>query len=927
MLHRPSLMPASMRSPKTLLPTQNSSKLIKTLESPILNRLFDTPAMTIVGHIGSDNIDDDDEIVIVEPTDPDEDRLKQKEQEQQQLQLKELEQEGEVEGSRQQQQQQQQQDQETPMTDKHVDEEMEGYTSDDVEMTTIQPSPVLVSIPPPSTISTNSTSLLINKVNHPPPLNETSVTMTTETSCKQSINILPLNETLQALLTSTPRPSGTPLQSVSFQPILPLTGKTTNSCTTLVQTPCIVSNTGVTTTSLPTLWLHSPITNHATITTTATTTSSSSSSVLPTAPAATTTTTPTNIILPPSVASLTEFTNSLVQNGTALNPLIAAVLVNCATVNMISQLAGTLCTPPIVLNTSDSNNNNGNTVTTVNGSSITMPTASILPNLLSAIPLSAYLPGLTLNTPASNLIGGTTGHHIVSGNNIGGNIIVTPSNVDINNSNNNTNSVPISSPSSATSNQGDYLHLSDCKTSSNQRSNGRVKRFKCPLANCEMSFYSRFNQMEHIRTHTGEKPFSCPEPQCNAAFKRRRDLRDHWNMHLLDNPPSATLTEEEFNKALKEADEKYNAMYNFETLDAGNSLHIEDLKRHKLSHLYAADKNSRRRHVCTYPGCGKAYSKLNKLKEHLRSHTGERPYVCREPGCGAAFIRLYGVKRHELTHVFGRRRGGKRLTQFPNTTLESVMNGENAGGVGVTPPPPTTTTASPPLSNILPKPIEQIDTKLDTSSTMPRIRPLPAIAPKSNVTLPIRPISPISGNPGMRRPHICPFKECGKAFPKLNKLREHICRHTGERPFVCEKCKASFVRMYDLRRHSNIHLRGGHPRSLSRFLPPTQVVTSNKPVESTVSESSTGTDVTSTITTANTTVSPLVTVTVCDNAISSNNITVVSIASPSINNPQVDTVPAPSTTTTTVTKLEETPESVVQVVEPLVIKPSESDDE
>ncbi|XP_018653326.1 putative zinc finger protein [Schistosoma mansoni] len=293
--------------------------------------------------------------------------------------------------------------------------------------------------------------------------------------------------------------------------------------------------------------------------------------------------------------------------------------------------------------------------------------------------------------------------------------------------------------------------------------------------NCEMSFYSRFNQMEHIRTHTGERPFTCPEPHCNSTFKRRRDLRDHWSMHLLDCPPSATLTEEEFNKALKEADEKYNAMYKYHCtypgcdksyarrhrLNQHISTHTgtgpipcdapncnvryfseEDLKRHKLSHLYAADRDSRRRHACTYAGCGKAYSKLNKLKEHLRSHTGERPYVCREPGCGAAFIRLYGVKRHELTHVFG-----------------------------------------------------------------------------------------------MRRPHICPFKECGKAFPKLNKLREHICRHTGERPFVCDKCKASFVRMYDLRRHSNIHLRGAQPRSLSRFLTTPQQT--NETLESIIANNTT----------------------------------------------------------------------------------------
>ncbi|CAH8630532.1 unnamed protein product [Schistosoma rodhaini] len=64
MLHRPTLMPPSMRSSsKFNLSTnsQHSSQSIK-IESPELIQLLDC---------------DDDEIVIVEPTDPDEDRMKQ----------------------------------------------------------------------------------------------------------------------------------------------------------------------------------------------------------------------------------------------------------------------------------------------------------------------------------------------------------------------------------------------------------------------------------------------------------------------------------------------------------------------------------------------------------------------------------------------------------------------------------------------------------------------------------------------------------------------------------------------------------------------------------------------------------------------------------------------------------------------------------
>ncbi|CAH8611401.1 unnamed protein product [Schistosoma bovis] len=841
MLHRPTLMPASMKSSSKFNLSTNSkhSSQSSKIESPELIQLLNCG-------------DDDDEIVIVEPTDPDEDRMKQGDTTFDDVLNKEQE-----------------------------DYAEEDYNGNDGDMNSDDSHMKGESHIPVSNIKVDEATG-----------NATPVTVTTDSV--KPIGILPLNDVIHNLLTCTPHVAPT-IQNVALQPIL--SGKMNGSGS--VQMPNVVSN------ALPTLWLHSPVVNS------------------------------TEMMSMPNVNNVTDLTSNIVQNsGTALNPLVAAVLVNCATVNMISQLAGSMCTPLVNSSMIDGNvngsnvNNNGNhtssacsvssgSVGVSSGSSgvntVTIPTASLLPNLLSAIPLSTYISGLGLNTtggiitsPNSLCNVGVTSTAVSSAetlnnnsnnNNIGG-MIVTPSNVE---------NITVSLSSDRSSSQAEYLHVTDDKNT--QRPVGRVKRFKCPMVNCQMSFHSRFNQMEHIRTHTGERPFTCPEPHCTSTFKRRRDLRDHWSMHLLDCPPSATLTEEEFNKALKEADEKYNAMYNWETFNVNASVnkdnitgssnnnsndnnndvntvksessqssvvitdpralfniksvsemgryhctypgcdksyarrhrlnqHIsthtgtgpipcdapncnvryfseEDLKRHKLSHLYAADKDSRRRHACTYAGCGKAYSKLNKLKEHLRSHTGERPYVCREPGCGAAFIRLYGVKRHELTHVFGRKRA-ERLSQIPNTNSMTGTSFDISDPRLDIQNNPEITTSSP---YILPKP-EPLETRNEISiaPAVMKNRPLPAIAPKSSVSLPMRPISPISGNPGMRRPHICPFKECGKAFPKLNKLREHICRHTGERPFVCDQCKASFVRMYDLRRHSNIHIRGAQPRSLSRFL-------------------------------------------------------------------------------------------------------------
>ena len=48
-----------------------------------------------------------------------------------------------------------------------------------------------------------------------------------------------------------------------------------------------------------------------------------------------------------------------------------------------------------------------------------------------------------------------------------------------------------------------------------------------------------------------------------------------------------------------------------------------------------------------YEGCTKAYSRLENLKTHLRSHTGERPYVCEVAGCHKAFSNASDRAKHQ----------------------------------------------------------------------------------------------------------------------------------------------------------------------------------------------------------------------------------------------------------------------------------------
>ncbi|CAH8545097.1 unnamed protein product [Schistosoma turkestanicum] len=857
----------------------------------------------------------------------------------------------------------------------------------------------------------------ITKVDEPT-RNGTPITVSIDSA--KTIDILPLNNAIQTLLTSTPHVPT--IQNVSIQPILP--GKVSGSGS--------VQNSSVVPSVLPTLWLHSPVVN------------------------------PTAISVP-NLNNLTDLTNNIVQNTTnALNPLVAAVLVNCATVNMISQLAGSMCSPIMNslidanvsvgnVNSNNSNNNNviqsgissrsssGSGVTTV-----TIPTASILPNLLSAIPLSTHVPGLTVNTTNAGIFSSannacdvgvnsavvsSTGTLITNTSNNTGSMIVIPSKVE---------NVPTTSLSSSVNfsqvgrNNVMYnTEISDVNVSLNKivknNENNNSSENNVAVAKTQLSGeHPDFRVLFTTKLVSESGRHYCPYPGCDSSYTRQYRLNQHISTHLGTGPIPCDAP-------------NCNAKY----------FSQEDLKRHKLSRHSKVDKSPRHRHACTYSGCSKVFWKLDKLKEHLSTHTDERPYVCCKPGCGATFVQLSEVKSHELTHE----NVPRQLDNYPVTMVNDVIKtnlGTSIPASDIEVNSKITTT----LPDILPKSAEPKETRNEKSivPTIRRKRTLPVLAPKSTVSLPICPIiqymctyplcgkvysqfrnfkkhlkshtgerlyvcrglgcdasfSRLSGvrshelshlfphklsgsleqfpttisndkigtsfdssdqrlniqgnseisttlssmlpkltepmeiineisitptiplklsiptinmDSGLKLFNVCPFKECGKTFLRRSKLREHICRHTGVRPFVCDRCKASFVRRCELRRHTNIHLRGAQPRSLSRFLPTPQQQQPNQTLQSIVSSSQTYTSTGSvTTTTTNTT-------TVTTTSTNNNNIDVyttpivTSTASTTkdITNPTnsiISIVPVPSPIRTLITtKVEDQPAVPVKMEE------------
>lgn len=64
----------------------------------------------------------------------------------------------------------------------------------------------------------------------------------------------------------------------------------------------------------------------------------------------------------------------------------------------------------------------------------------------------------------------------------------------------------------------------------------------------------------------------------------------------------------------------------------------------------AAPRSATHPHLCSWPGCGKRYTKRSRLVAHERAHRGEKPFKCGEPGCGWGFSRADELARHSRSH-------------------------------------------------------------------------------------------------------------------------------------------------------------------------------------------------------------------------------------------------------------------------------------
>lgn len=162
----------------------------------------------------------------------------------------------------------------------------------------------------------------------------------------------------------------------------------------------------------------------------------------------------------------------------------------------------------------------------------------------------------------------------------------------------------------------------------------------CDFKDCGKSFRRLREYINHYRTHTGEKPYVCDI--CGKKFIRSYAVTEHRRTHTGEKPYQCDICGKQFSVG--------GDLTKHKRLHAGEVLYRCKLCGKEMN-TGRENADHRRMHeggiFC--PHCGKPFTRLHNMKEHVRiAHTGDKNYICRD--CGKQFAYARNLRYHRRLH-------------------------------------------------------------------------------------------------------------------------------------------------------------------------------------------------------------------------------------------------------------------------------------